>query len=220
MYPSILTLLASGLLVFLLITLIHPCNHQRSTKKFKKSQLHTKGIEREKAIKVENALGLGVPKEENLSPNFNSTKICWLRLCWYIKNFQALSRGRSGGRFNEGLECFNSVPTILVLLVLPFIEPVQNSPVNSTQSQSPVLVPLAVSTPPPIHNTYPMVTRAKFGIHKPKLFIASLETSSTLAVLAIPHWKQVVDDEYDALIGNKTRELVSLPPNRKSIGSK
>ena len=69
-----------------------------------------------------------------------------------------------------------------------------------------------------------MVTQAKNGISKPKVYAAtvsdSLEPKLVKATLSIPHWKQDMDDEYAALIRNNTWSLVNLPSGRVAIGSK
>ena len=66
---------------------------------------------------------------------------------------------------------------------------------------------------------YPMVTRSKIGIFKPKVFTTTCEPTCIKKDLCMDHWKQVMIDEYMALL-KKTLSLVSLPLKRKSIGCK
>ena len=87
----------------------------------------------------------------------------------------------------------------------------------------PIVAPAIVAphaVVPLITNDHNMITRAKVGIRKPKVYTASLEPKTAKQALSIPHWKQAMDEEYAALMRNKTWELVQLPPNRVAIGSK
>ncbi|KAF7838587.1 Retrovirus-related Pol polyprotein from transposon TNT 1-94 [Senna tora] len=65
-----------------------------------------------------------------------------------------------------------------------------------------------------------MVTRAKAGVFKPKAFLAETEPSTVQQALSEPQWRAAMDDEYNALMKNKTWTLVTLPPHRKCIGCK
>ena len=65
-----------------------------------------------------------------------------------------------------------------------------------------------------------MQTRSKFGIFKPKVFFAATEPSSVDDALSKPEWKSAMQQEYDALIENKTWSLVPLPSHRQAIGCK
>nr|KYP45413.1 hypothetical protein KK1_033046 [Cajanus cajan] len=69
-------------------------------------------------------------------------------------------------------------------------------------------------------NQHPMTTRAKVGIFKPRVLLATSEPTTTTQVLATQHWKQAMHDEYNALMKNYTWDLVSLPPGRKAITCK
>ncbi|RVW15960.1 Retrovirus-related Pol polyprotein from transposon RE1 [Vitis vinifera] len=61
-------------------------------------------------------------------------------------------------------------------------------------------------------NTHPMITRAKSGIVKPKIFIAAVrEPSSVVAALQQDELKKAMVAEYDALQRNNTWSLVPLP---------
>ena len=68
-----------------------------------------------------------------------------------------------------------------------------------------------------------MITRAKASIFKPKAFLTahnSLEPSTVGEALADPKWKEAMQLEYDALIRNKTWNLVPMDPNYKLVGCK
>lgn len=70
-----------------------------------------------------------------------------------------------------------------------------------------------------------MVTRAKHGIFKSKIFHAttgSLPSTpvSTAAALASPEWKEAMRVEYQALIDNQTWELVPYIDDMKVISNK
>ena len=71
----------------------------------------------------------------------------------------------------------------------------------------PVAKPLVV-------NAHNMKTQAKAGIRKPKVYVVSLKHKSVKEALSIPHWKQAMDEEYAALMRNKTWDLVKLPPQK------
>lgn len=60
-----------------------------------------------------------------------------------------------------------------------------------------------------------MLTRAKNGICKPKVFLSDLtntEPSNIQEALAHNQWNQAVQAEYNALVKNKTWYLTPLPP--------
>lgn len=72
---------------------------------------------------------------------------------------------------------------------------------------------------PETSNRHSMVTRAKSGIRKPKVFLAEkkinphLPPRSYKSALAIPHWKEAMQVELQALSRNNTWCLVPRPPN-------
>nr|KYP36386.1 Retrovirus-related Pol polyprotein from transposon TNT 1-94 [Cajanus cajan] len=68
-----------------------------------------------------------------------------------------------------------------------------------------------------LENQHPMITRAKAGVFKPKVFLATSEPTTVVQALETKHWKQAMQDEYNALMKNYTWDLVSLPPGRKAI---
>ncbi|KAH9779182.1 retrovirus-related pol polyprotein from transposon RE2 [Citrus sinensis] len=79
------------------------------------------------------------------------------------------------------------------------------------------------SLPKSIVSTNSMITRAKVGIFKPKAFLTdhnSLEPSNVGEALSDTKWKAVMQDEYDALIRNKTWSLVPMNPEYKLVGCK
>ncbi|KAL4296766.1 hypothetical protein GQ457_12G008730 [Hibiscus cannabinus] len=89
-----------------------------------------------------------------------------------------------------------------------------SSPSLPLPSSSPTSLPLPSPSPSPlppplvkVQNTHPMVTRAKSGIFKPKVYITELENKELVDVLeALQHsgWRAVVYEEYNALIRNGT----------------
>ncbi|GJY30647.1 ribonuclease H-like domain-containing protein [Tanacetum coccineum] len=101
---------------------------------------------------------------------------------------------------------------------------------TSAQTQSPAQT-VDSHTPIPINNssqtmpTHPMVTRAKVGIFKPlERMNCHVTTTSPLPrshvhALRDPSWKEVMLDEYNALITNGTWVLVPRPPNVNVVHS-
>ncbi|MCH92850.1 retrovirus-related Pol polyprotein from transposon TNT 1-94, partial [Trifolium medium] len=69
-----------------------------------------------------------------------------------------------------------------------------------------------------------MQTRAKSGIvlprQNPTLLLTSTEPKTVKQALQDPNWYNAMKEEFDALQRNQTWSLVSLPPDRKSIGCK
>lgn len=65
-----------------------------------------------------------------------------------------------------------------------------------------------------------MLTRAKTGHLKPRVFLAHVEPATIKQALSIPKWHNAMQAEYQALMANNTWTLVPLPPHRKSIGCK
>ena len=86
----------------------------------------------------------------------------------------------------------------------------------------------AATVPIPVSitaNTHLMVTRAKVGTHKPKVYLTSLPVvphipSSVKTALASPLWYTTMQDEYNALLSNNTLTLTTLPPNASLVGCK
>lgn len=74
-----------------------------------------------------------------------------------------------------------------------------------------------------------MQTRSKKkGIHKPKvpfigsasLTIPTTTPTSITQALQIPVWKKAMQEEFDALMKNKTWDLVPASPSMSVVGSK
>ena len=66
-----------------------------------------------------------------------------------------------------------------------------------------------------------MQTRSKSGIHNPRLhplFLTHSEPKTVKQALENADWLAAMQQEYDALLKNKTWDLVSLPSNRQTIG--
>lgn len=82
-----------------------------------------------------------------------------------------------------------------------------------------------VNIPPPCLsvNSHPMVTHSKVGIFKPKALVIEVMEFKPRTIeeaFAKEEWSAVAQAEYDVLIRNRTWELVSLLPGRKTIGCK
>ena len=69
-----------------------------------------------------------------------------------------------------------------------------------------------------------MQTRSKSGIHNPRLhpslFLADFEPKTVKHALKNSNWFAAMQEEYDALLKNRTWDLVPLLPNRQVIGCK
>lgn len=64
---------------------------------------------------------------------------------------------------------------------------------------------------------HPMQTRSKYGIYKPRVFIAAHEPSSISDVLQQLQWKDAMANEYLAILRNNVWSLVPFPHDRKAI---
>ena len=71
-----------------------------------------------------------------------------------------------------------------------------------------------------VQNGHSMITRAKNGIRKPKVFLTMCEPTTVDEALQSECWRQAMNDEYQSLMKNGTWSLVSLPAGRKAIGYK
>jgi len=70
-----------------------------------------------------------------------------------------------------------------------------------------------------------MLTRAKTGIFKPKLFTTFvsddlLEPFNYKQAMAHPHWFRAMKSKYDALLNNYTWTLTALPSDANLVGCK
>ena len=109
-----------------------------------------------------------------------------------------------------------------------------NSPASSSadlpsQTTSNIQPPIIT---PPIPPTHHMITRSKLGIFKPKTYLASILRNPNIAAyltstpdsvqqaLAIPAWKQAMNDEFNALMQNKTWELIPRQPSMHVVDNK
>ncbi|KAH9697122.1 retrovirus-related pol polyprotein from transposon RE2 [Citrus sinensis] len=96
--------------------------------------------------------------------------------------------------------------------------------INQTSPDMPLSTSRSLPSPPKsIISTHPMITRAKAGIFKPKAFLTahnSLEPSNVDEALSDSKWKAAMQDEFDALIRNKTWSLVQMNPEYKLVGCK
>lgn len=94
---------------------------------------------------------------------------------------------------------------------------------SNTPSLTPELSTTIADSLPLIGNTHHMVTRSKADIFKPKVFVIEVidhEQCMIDEAFAHEEWRVAAQTEYDALIPNRTWELVPLPPGRKTIGCK
>ena len=111
------------------------------------------------------------------------------------------------------------------------LDPVSHSDDLNLSTHTPTTSPS--HTTPPSHNSSPalpthsMITRSKAGTFKPKIYLHT--TSSTLeislvipkshtAALLVPVWKKAMEEEFLALLKNKTWILTTLPPGKNLVG--
>jgi hypothetical protein len=84
-------------------------------------------------------------------------------------------------------------------------------------------VPVGAVVVPPVVNHHRMTTRGKRGLRFPALFEASALSPiprSYRAALADPHWRAAMEQEYAALVGNNTWDLVPRPPHSNVVTGK
>uniref|UniRef100_A0A2N9H369 CCHC-type domain-containing protein n=1 Tax=Fagus sylvatica TaxID=28930 RepID=A0A2N9H369_FAGSY len=103
------------------------------------------------------------------------------------------------------------------------------SPTSVPPPQTIIHTPIPADTPaqyppspqpavPPTVNTHPMLTRAKNGIFKPKLYHTTItdytytEPPTYLTASKYPQWCTAMDEEFSALQRQHTWSLVPLPP--------
>lgn len=95
-----------------------------------------------------------------------------------------------------------------------------------TDSSSHTMSSSSSSTPSSshIHNLHPIITRAKHGIFKPKVYTALTTLPSvprsTSAALESPVWKEAMQSEFQALVDNQTWDLVPYTRDMKVISNK
>ena len=76
---------------------------------------------------------------------------------------------------------------------------------------------------PPVVNQHGMTTRAKSGFRQPVLFHAaplSPIPKTFCSALADPNWRAAMEAEHDALLANKTWDLVPRPPRANVVTGK
>ena len=66
-----------------------------------------------------------------------------------------------------------------------------------------------------------MQTRSKFRIHQPRLhpslFLAHCEPKTVKQALTDPQWFVAIKQEYEALLNNKTWDLVPFPKDKQAM---
>ena len=112
---------------------------------------------------------------------------------------------------------------------LPSSIPVTSSgPVASlshTEISDQLSSPLPPSTSSSLPNTYPMLTRSKHGIFKPKAYAVVRnylqEEPPTFAIASrFPHWIEAMDSEYNSLLKQQTWSLVPLLSGKNVVNCK
>ena len=95
---------------------------------------------------------------------------------------------------------------------------------NSVVRLASITMPIQIEdTPQIIQNTHSMVTRAKSGISKPKIYSISaseIEPTNFKEVLSNPVWYDVMKSEYNALVLNNTWTLTNPPLGVIIVGCK
>lgn len=104
--------------------------------------------------------------------------------------------------------------------------PILSSSPTDTSSFD-ILVVAPTSPAPPLPGQHHMITRAKKGIFKPKLLTSTTDQSEDELCFLIPHsakialaitvWKCAMNEEFLALLRNKTWTLCFLPPAKNLI---
>ncbi|KAJ4720471.1 Retrovirus-related Pol polyprotein from transposon TNT 1-94 [Melia azedarach] len=100
---------------------------------------------------------------------------------------------------------------------------------NSETTSTPSHIP-ETQEPQPTQNllpTHPMITRAKAGIFKPKVYVSvtsePIEANvppDVIAALSDPRWTKAMEEEINALARNETWTLVPYSPDMRLVGSK
>ncbi|KAM1594973.1 hypothetical protein PS2_001292 [Malus domestica] len=116
--------------------------------------------------------------------------------------------------------------------------PPTHDPTSSSSLPAAFSPDLVSGSPPPIgspHNTHSMITRAKAGIHKPKVFTATkhplpssvdpltqIPSAPTTYLQASKHapWMAAMQDEFQALQSTGTWDLVPSHPSYNLVGCK
>ena len=105
-----------------------------------------------------------------------------------------------------------NIPCISVPFCSPSVSDVSSNSILSGNNHvhPDSVLELKPAMPPSIHSAHPMQTKSKSGIFKPKLFTTEcLQEPPTASIaLIIPHWKQAMEAEYNALVQNITWKLI------------
>ncbi|XP_016168446.1 flocculation protein FLO11-like [Arachis ipaensis] len=137
---------------------------------------------------------------------------------------------------NDTSNIINSVPDSLSTLpgsvthdcVSDFANDPVSVPSFTTGTLQPGRLEVVLPLPQPaLINRHPMLTRSKTGNLKPKTYAAVLTIpasdlteslpSSVQQALASHHWKQAMQEEFDALMRNQTWQLVPKPPPHHTL---
>ena len=97
--------------------------------------------------------------------------------------------------------------------------PMRTEPVHQQAHHPSLDRPTTIPTPLPSPTPHPMTTRAKNGIYKPNLkYFSNFYAMTTTTISPLPkdpasairdpNWKNAMLDEFNALVANKTWELV------------
>ena len=112
----------------------------------------------------------------------------------------------------------------------PFSFPMRTGPVHQQAHHPSLDRPTTIPTPLSSPTPHPMTTRAKNGIYKPNSkyfsnFSAMITTTISplpkdpASAICDPNWKNAMLDEFNALVANKTWELVPRPSDVNVIRS-
>ncbi|KAM2657198.1 hypothetical protein EV1_012593 [Malus domestica] len=136
--------------------------------------------------------------------------------------------------------CPNPIPTSLTFTT-PIITSLSPSTSSSSSTPNPgpsTSLPSSPSLPPQVPsppsspvNNHPMQTRSKSGIYKPKAYTATkhpLPSSLSLDYIPNtylqaskhPHWRQAMQEEFNALLSTGTWSLVPSQPSQNLVGCK
>ncbi|KAA3471341.1 putative LRR receptor-like serine/threonine-protein kinase [Gossypium australe] len=130
-------------------------------------------------------------------------------------------------RLDNGLSALdhsNDTPSHTPVLSITVADPPQQ--LGNTSGNTPFPTPefsTTVADPPQQPgNTHHMVTQSRADIFKPKALAVAVANHKPRTIdeaFAHEEWKVATQAEYDALVCNRTWELVPFPPRRKAIGT-
>jgi hypothetical protein len=96
-------------------------------------------------------------------------------------------------------------------------------PVDASASSPPARLPHGAVVVSPVLNHDRVTTQAKLGFRQPALFHAATLSSVPWtygAVLADPNWRKAMEEEFSALLGNHTWNLVLRPHSANIVSGK